>query len=362
MPFVPLEEPVNSKNSSLDSLISSVKSLEIDYLVSTIQEVKIASVKGPNHFWVLPKETPPDELKVRIEIESQMTSLFFQDTSWNYNEDVEYELKQHLKIGRIVAVKDDKQKTWKRAQVKDVNEIGFEKETIVDVFLIDEAKERRIADISNNIKLIKDRNWLLPVARAREVVLNGLAPVAKQFDFDGSERHGVRLPKWSDVSMILVNELLSSTSNVYVNFIKASSKNSSTRRLVKRYYGELIINMDLPLENVNYLTTKLSDKIRKIKKYMKECVDSSNFLSINKLFLRCRFCTYDEMADLEREKLERDLRISKIARKVTPFGNPILDPKKMTGSNSASTSKSSSKRCSSSKPVSPSSSIFVTYC
>merc|ERR1719245_1803035 len=110
--------------------------------------------------------------------------------------------------------------------------------------------------------------------------------------------------------------------------------------------------MDLPPENISHFTMKLSDRIKKVKKYVKDCVDSSNYLSINKLLLRCRFCTYDEMVDLEREKLERDLKISKIARKVTPFGNPILDPKKMTGSNSVSTSKSSSKRRSSSKPVS----------
>ena len=88
-------------------------------------------------------------------------------------------------------------------------------------------------------------------------------------NFDGFERHGVRLPKWSDVSMILVNDLISISNNVYVNFNKSSVRNTSRRRISKRYYGDIIVDIDFASEKASKLFENLEHKIKNIKKYVK---------------------------------------------------------------------------------------------
>merc|ERR1712156_94380 len=118
-----------------------------------------------------------------------------------------------------------------------------------------------------------------------------------------------------------------------------------------RYYGDIIVDIDFASEKARQMFENLEHRIKNIKKYVKECKKSSNRLSIHQLLLRCRFCTYDDTVDSDREKLERELKISKIAKKVTPFGRPILDPGKIKNSNCTSTSSNS-----------PTSDIFVTHC
>ena len=244
--------------------------------------VEVAEIRGPNHFWVVPHDEGKEYTKQMINLRKEMRIHYESQFSADHDDTIEY------RKNDIVAVKLKRSsKLWERAKIENISEAGFGEPRFVEVFLLDRGKRLKIIDISSNLRPILNSSWLHIEAQAKELVLAGLTPISKDFNYLELKMKSIVSTKWSELAYLLVKDFLEISEDIYVE-VKAR-EDIDEKKMLKRIYGHMILNLDIDKpEKLQQLIDKYANKKVHLKKYFQ--LTDIELVSVRQLLLKGRFC------------------------------------------------------------------------
>ena len=244
--------------------------------------VEVAEIRGPNHFWVVPHDEGKEYTKQMINLRKEMRLHYESQYPADYDDTIEY------RKGDIVAVKLKRSsKLWERAKIENISEVGFGEPRFVEVFLLDRGKRSKITDISSNLRPILNSSWLHIEAQAKELVLAGLTPISKDFNYLELKMKSIVSTKWSELAYLLVKDFLEISEDIYVE-VKAK-ENIDEKKMMKRIYGHMKLNLDIDKpEKLQQLIDKYANKKVHLKKFFQQT--NIELVSVRQLLLKGRFC------------------------------------------------------------------------
>ena len=237
--------------------------------------VEVTQICGPNHFWILPHNV---DVEKRIWLRRAMTNHFKRE---NRMEDFE---RLVYRKGDIVAVLWEEM--WERGKVESISEQGFGEHQYADVFLIDKGIKVSVGDIPSNIRPILNTSLLRIEAQAKEFFLIGLTPVSKDFDYLESKMKNITALKWSELSQLLITDLLRLCEGIYIH---VSHKEDNDNHMFKRLYGNMFLNMNIGQPSK---ITRLIEKYAAKKIYYKKFFvqNDPEMISVSQILIKGRFC------------------------------------------------------------------------
>ena len=244
--------------------------------------VEVAEIRGPNHFWVVPHDEGKEYTKQMINLRKEMRLHYESQYSADYDDTIKY------RKSDIVAVKLKRSsKLWERATIEHISEAGFGEPRFVEVFLLDKGKRLKITDISSNLRPILNSSWLHIEAQAKELVLTGLTPISKDFNYLELKMKSIVSTKWSELAYLLVRDFLEISEDIYVEV--KGKENIDEKKMLKRIYGHMKLNLDIDKpEKLQQLIDKYANKKVHLKKYFQQT--DIELVSVRQLLLRGRFC------------------------------------------------------------------------
>ena len=245
--------------------------------------VEVTEIRSPNSFWVLPLHEKRSYTEQMLNLRRDMRRHYEKRHSTDhFHENVEY------RLGDIVAVKYVKSsKVWERAKIESISEAGFTEPRFVEVFLIDRGKRTQISDIASNVRPILNSNWLHIEAKAKELILAGLTPISKDFNYLELKMKNIVSTKWSELAYLMVKDFLKLSEGTYVQV--KGKENIDEKKILKRIYGHLKLNMNIGEPGkIQQLINKYSEKKVYLKKYFNQA--NIELISVSQLLIKGRFC------------------------------------------------------------------------
>ena len=264
--------------------------------------VEVTQICGPNHFWVVPLKEEKNDVEKRIWLRREMRHHFQRENTMEDLEDLE---RMVYRKGDFVAVLWEEM--WERARFESVSEQGFGGEhQYVDVFLIDKGKKVKVSDIPSNVRPILNNNLLHIEAQAKEFFLIGLTPISKDFDYLESKMKNIVTAKWSELSQVLVQDLLRLCEGINIQVSHKEDMNDS--RIFKRLYGKMFLNMNIGQPSrITRLIEKYADKKIYYKKYFIQ--NDPEMISVTQMLIKGRFCIDQRNENLKKSESDKENQV-----------------------------------------------------
>ena len=272
--------------------------------------VEVTQICGPNHFWVVPLKEEKRDVEKRIWLRKEMRHHFQRE---NTPKDLE-------ELETVVYHKNDYvavffEEMWERARFECVSEQGFGEHQYADVFLLDKGKKVKVWDIPSNLRPILNASLLQIEAHAKEFFLIGLTPISKDFDYLESKMKNVVTAKWSELSQILIWDLLRLCEGI--NIQVSYEGEMSDKHIFKQFYGQMFLNMNIDQPaKITRLIEKYAEKKINYKNYFFH--NDPEKINVAQMLIRGRFCidrrnenVRKSESDKENEVQEKKLNLKK---------------------------------------------------